>query len=150
MSRMTDLTRPALADTLASENAIRARRKLTNKLIKGRDAGRLKPFFTSDALVIAGDGSPISGANAIIRAFEIQFAEPGFEAFVRETSRVEIADDGERAAEHGTWTGTWRPAPPLKPSALTLSGPYLATWKKVIGQWVIENEVFVTVRTEGA
>ena len=38
------------------EDAIRARRRLTNKLIAAKDAQRLRPFFLADACLIPGDG----------------------------------------------------------------------------------------------
>jgi ketosteroid isomerase-like protein len=123
---------------IEAETAVRARRRLTNKLIAGHDAARLKPFFAPDAKVIAGDGSLITGAAAILEAFAGQFAEPGFEAYVRTPDRVTMDAAGERAAEHGTWRGTWRGRPGL-------AGDYLAVWRKVTGQWVIESELYVTL-----
>lgn len=123
---------------IEAETAVRARRRLTNKLIAGHDAARLKPFFAPDAKVIAGDGSLITGAAAILEAFAGQFAEPGFEAYVRTSDRVTVDAAGERAAEHGTWRGSWRGRPGL-------AGDYLAVWRKVTGQWVIESELYVTL-----
>ena len=123
---------------IEAETAIRARRRLTNKLIAGHDAQRLKPFFTLDAKVIAGDGTLITGAAAIIDAFAAQFAEPGFGAYARTTQSVTLDNTGERAAERGQWLGTWRDSP-------ALSGDYLAVWRKVVGQWMIESELYVTL-----
>ncbi|MBS0410999.1 MAG: nuclear transport factor 2 family protein [Proteobacteria bacterium] len=123
---------------IEAETAVRARRRLTNKLIAGHDAARLKPFFMADAKVIAGDGSLITGAAAILDAFARQFAEPGFVAYVRTTESVAVDEGGERAAERGAWQGTWRGRPGL-------SGDYLAVWRKVTGQWVIESELYVTL-----
>lgn len=77
------------------------------------------------------------GAAAIIAAFEAQFADPSFVTYVRTTESVILAADGSRAAETGTWVATWKDA--------SASGPYLAAWRKVTGQWVIESETFVTV-----
>lgn len=120
------------------EDAIRARRKLTNRLIAAKDAQRLAPFMTADAVLIAGDGSPILGREAIVQAFAGQFADPGFVAYVRETASVRLDADGGRAAEHGRWTGRWRDAPDM-------TGDYLAVWRKMTGQWVIERELYVTL-----
>ena len=39
------------------QDAIAARRKLTNKLIAGKAAARLAPFFYPKVVLIAGDGS---------------------------------------------------------------------------------------------
>lgn len=123
---------------IEAETAIRARRRLTNKLIAAHDAQRLKPFFMADAKVIAGDGTLITGAAAIINAFAAQFAEPGFSAYARTTQSIALDSTGERAAERGQWLGTWRDNP-------SLSGEYLAVWRKVVGQWMIESELYVTL-----
>jgi ketosteroid isomerase-like protein len=122
----------------APEDAIRARRRLTNKLIAAHDAARLRPFFAAGANVIVGDGSLILGAEAVIQAFAGQFADPAFLAYERTPDRVTIDAEGGRAAEHGRWLGTWKDSAPL-------SGDYLAVWRKVTGQWVIESELYVTL-----
>ncbi len=117
----------------APEDAIRARRRLTNKLIAAREAARLKPFFLPDAKLITGDGGLILGAEAIVEAFAAQFREPGFVAYVRTPDAVELDGAGHRAAETGRWTGNG------------MSGAYMAAWRRVTGQWVIESELFVTL-----
>jgi hypothetical protein len=58
--------------------------------------------------VIAGDGALITGADAVIAAFEAQFRDPAFVTYERTPERVEIDDAGDRAAESGRWVGTWR------------------------------------------
>lgn len=120
----------------APEDAIRARRKLTNKLIAAHDARRLAPFFDPGANLISGEGGLLMGAPAILAAFEAQFADPSFVTYARTTQDVALDPAGERAAETGTWLATWKDA--------SSSGPYLAAWKQVRGQWVIESETFVT------
>lgn len=119
-------------------DAIAARRKLTNKLIAAKDATRLRPFFDPRVTVIAGDGSLLLGAEDVLAAFAGQFAEKGFIAYRRTTEEIVLNADASRAAERGRWEGSWKDAPEQ-------SGTYLATWKKVTGQWVIENELFVTL-----
>ncbi len=120
------------------QDAIAARRKLTNKLIAAKDAARLRPFFDPRITLIAGDGSRLLGAEDVLAAFAGQFADRGFVAYVRTTEEILLDADGARAAERGRWVGTWKDAPEQ-------SGTYLATWKRVTGQWVIENELFVTL-----
>lgn len=119
------------------DDAIRARRKLTNKLIAAHEAARLRPFFAPDVKLIVGDGDLILGAEAVIQAFAGQFAEPGFIAYVRETEAVELDAAGARAAERGRWTGRWKDR--------EMGGSYFAVWRKVTGQWVIESELYVTL-----
>ena len=122
---------------ITPEDAIRARRRLTNRLIAAHEAGRLRPFLDPQVKVIAGDGALITGADAVIAAFEAQFQDPAFVAYERTPEQVEIDQAGLRAAESGRWVGCWRQA--------QMTGVYLAAWRKVAGQWVIESETFVTL-----
>ena len=115
------------------DTAIRARRKLTNRLIAARVAARLRPFFTDDAIVVPGNGGLIVGADAIVAAFDAQFRDLAFTPYVRTTERIDLDSRAERAAEHGRWTGAG------------MSGAYLAVWRKATGQWLIESELFVTL-----
>lgn len=125
----------------APADAIRARRKLTNRLIAAHDAARLRPFLHAEATMITGDGSLIVGAEAITQAFAGQFADPAFVQYVRTSGEVDIDQAGGRAAESGRWTALWRgPA-----GETTMAGTYLAVWRKVSGQWVIESELYVTL-----
>ena len=119
------------------QDAIRARRKLTNKIIAAHDAGRLAPFFDSKVNLISGEGGLLIGAQAVLAAFQAQFADPSFVTYARTTESVTLDADGARAAEIGSWVATWKDA--------TSSGPYLTVWKKSVGQWVIESETFVTL-----
>ena len=118
-----------------------ARRKLTNKLIAAHKAARLKPFLHPDVKLITGDGSLVVGAQAVVEAFAGQFADPAFVHYVRTTAEVALDDAGERAAESGRWDALWKAAD----GDQTMAGTYLATWRKVTGQWVIENELYVTL-----
>jgi len=121
----------------APEDAIRTRRRLTNKLIAAHEAARLKPFFAPDMRLIAGDGALILGADAVVQAFAGQFADPDFVTYVRNPASVELDAAGERAAEHGRWVANWKGS--------EMSGTYLAVWRKSLGQWVIESELYVTL-----
>lgn len=121
----------------APEDAIRARRKLTNRLIAAHEAERLRPFFLPDVTLIVGDGGLILGVNAVIEAFAAQFADPTFKTYIRETETVSLDAKGTRAAESGRWTGVYADA--------ELRGSYLAAWRNVRGQWAIESELYVTL-----
>ena len=119
--------------------AIRAKRKLTNRLIKAHDAGRLRPHLADDMLLIVGDGGLIQGAEAVVAAFAGQFADADFVDYVRTTQTVEVADDGRRAAETGRWVGRWK-------GGVEMGGVYLAAWRESRGQWLLERELYVTLR----
>jgi len=121
----------------APQDAIAARRRLTNKIIAAHEAARLKPFLAPDVRLIAGDGALILGADAVIEAFAAQFADPDFVTYVRTPERIEIDAAGLRAAEHGRWVADWKGA--------DMAGSYLAVWRKALGQWIIESELYVTL-----
>ena len=78
------------------EDAIRARRRLTNKLIAAHEAGRLRPFLDPQVKVIAGDGALVTGADAVVSAFEAQFRDPAFVAYARTPDIVELDHAGAR------------------------------------------------------
>jgi ketosteroid isomerase-like protein len=123
----------------APDVAIRAKRKLTNRLIAAHDAARLRPHLTEDVLLIVGDGDLIQGVEAVVAAFARQFADAGFVDYVRTTQSVELADDGRRAAETGRWVGRWR-------GDAEMGGIYLAAWRAHRGQWLLERELYVTLQ----
>ena len=122
-------------------DAIRARRKLTNKLIAAHEAERLRPFLLPDVKLTTGDGTLILGAQAVVEAFAGQFADPAFVTYIRAAETVELDQDEARAAESGRWTALWKGGD----GDPTMGGTYLAVWQKVRGQWVIEAELFVTL-----
>jgi ketosteroid isomerase-like protein len=123
----------------APDVAIRAKRKLTNRLIAAHDAVRLRPHLADDMLLIVGDGGLIQGADAVVTAFAGQFADAGFVDYVRNTGTVELADDGRRAAETGHWVGRWK-------GRVEMGGVYLAAWRENRGQWLLERELYITLR----
>ncbi len=120
------------------EDAIRARRRLTNKLIAAHDAVRLAPFFAGDARLIGGEGGLLLGRDAIVQAFGQQFADPSFGDYVRTPDSVQLDHNGARAAETGDWVAHW--------DGGGMGGRYMAVWKKITGQWVIESELYVTLK----
>ncbi|OJU11721.1 MAG: DUF4440 domain-containing protein [Caulobacterales bacterium 68-7] len=122
----------------SADAAIRAKRKLTNRLIAAHDAPRLRPHMTDDMLLIVGSGELIQGADAVIAAFAGQFADPAFVTYVRTTETVEITAAGDRAAETGRWVGSWK-------GGVEVSGAYMAAWRADRGQWILERELYVTL-----
>ena len=123
---------------LTPDDAIRAKRKLTNRLIAARDAARLRLHMTDDMLLIVGDGGLIQGAEAVAAAFAAQFADPAFIDYVRTADTVTLAADGARAAESGRWVGRWK-------GGVEVSGLYMAAWREHRGQWLLERELYVTL-----
>jgi ketosteroid isomerase-like protein len=126
---------------ITPDAAIRAKRKLTNRLIAAHDAERLRPHLTDDILLIVGDGALIQGADAVVAAFAGQFADAAFIDYVRTTDGIELAADEGRAAETGRWVGRWK-------GGVEMSGVYMAAWREGRGQWRIERELFITLQAD--
>ncbi len=122
-----------------AETAIRSRRKLTNRLIAAHDAQRLRAHLTEDVVLIVGEGDLIQGADAVVAAFAGQFADPDFIDYVRTSDTVDVAADGQRAAETGHWVGRWT-------GGIEIRGVYLAAWRAQRGQWSLERELYVTLQ----
>ena len=53
--------------------------------------------------------------------------------------QVEIADNGQRAAETARWVGRWR-------GGIEVRGVYMAAWRQDRGQWLLERELYVTLQ----
>lgn len=91
----------------AAEDAVRARRRLTNKITAAAKRCGF-PVLHPDVKLIADDGTLIQGSDQVVQAFAAQFQERSFVAYVRTTETVTIDQDGDRAAESGSWIGTWK------------------------------------------
>jgi len=66
--------------------------------------------------------------------------------YVRRSTVVEVYGAWSVAAERGEWTGRW-----TEPDgALEIGGTYLAQWRKVDGQWLIQAELFAPTRCSGS
>ncbi len=80
------------------------------------------------------------------QAFREQFDRFEGVNYVRTAESVEVGEAAGRAAETGTWVGTWTtPQGPVR-----TGGRYAAYWRNVDGTWRIRSELFVTLFCEGA
>ena len=61
-------------------------------------------------------------------------------------STIDVYSPWEVAAERGEWTGRW-----TEPDGkLEIGGTYLAQWRKVNGEWLIQAELYVPTRCRGS
>ena len=111
---------------IIDETVIREQRQQTNELIAAHQAEALRSFFDPEIKVIRGDGTLIIiGIDAMVQLFEMQFNDPDFVTYSRKTLTVTIDKDIiRRAAETGTWIGSWCEAS----GEMTKTGQYLAVW----------------------
>jgi len=124
----------------AAELAIRARRAAFNRAIAQGDASAIGPLLARDCVMLTGtDSAVIAGRAAQVKVWKREFASPSRSIYVRTPRAFEFSGVEPIAMEHGDWIAATRQGG--EPSA---SGTYVAKWRKIAGEWVIEAEVFLT------
>jgi uncharacterized protein (TIGR02246 family) len=125
---------------------IRAVRQGSNAAIARHDLAAMRETWVEDVQITAGLGSTANGTAEVEARIAAAFADPTFDRWVRTPESVEVATDGARAAELGSWEGTWhQPNGPL-----VRRGRYLAHWVKLPdGGWRIRAELFVALSATG-
>jgi ketosteroid isomerase-like protein len=123
--------------------AIRALRTRYNRAIAAHDMAAIRLLLEPDYVVLPGSsGVPLDAERLSARLF----ADPTLVTYVRTPGRVAISKSGRRAAETGSWTGTWR-----KPDGvMRLTGIYQAMWVPHAGTWRLRNESFVSLECSGS
>ncbi|MGZ8997628.1 MAG: DUF4440 domain-containing protein [Allosphingosinicella sp.] len=134
---------PQARPPAAAEAAIRALRTRYNHAIAAHDIAAIRPLLEPDYVVLPGSsGTPIDAERLGSRLV----ADPTLITYVRRPRAITISESGKRAAETGSWTGTWR-----KPDGMMrLTGIYQAMWVPRAGTWRLRNESFVSLRCSGS
>ena len=126
---------------------IRQLRGQYNAAVAAHDIAAVRRFYFDDYVVVPGSsGSPL-GLETYNARLAKTFADPTFVTFARSPVRVVLAGSGKRAAEAGTWVGTYR-----KPDGeMRVTGVYQAYWAPTPdGAWKLKNESFVTLNCSGS
>ena len=130
----------------AAADAIRAVRARSNEAIARHDLVAMRATWVDDVQITAGLGSAANGTAEVEARIAAAFADPTFDRWERTPDSVEVASDGSRAAEIGSWEGRWQ-----KPDGTMLRrGRYLAHWVKLPDGWRIRAEVFVALSCTGS
>jgi ketosteroid isomerase-like protein len=132
--------------TSGDEQTIRRLRADFNNAIAAHDANALPKFWREEIHVTTGAGRQLAGRAALRAAFDAIFADATFISYTRSPNRVELSESGLRAAESGHWLGQWK-----KPDGtMEWRGTYLAMWRKENGQWLIQSELYVSLKCSGS
>ncbi len=134
------------AQTNREQQEIRRLRAEFNRAIAAHDAAGLPKFWREDLHVTTGVGKQLTGSAAVRAAFETIFADPGFVTYTRTPDKIELSASGARAAESGHWRGEWK-----KPDGkMEWRGTYLAMWRKENNQWLLQSELYVSLKCTGS
>src|SRR5688572_9974970 len=89
----------------SDEAQIRSSRDHSNNAIASKDVNALSKHWLNDFVVVRGNGTQMSGKQAIIEAWKKMFTETPEVKFVRTPTEIKISGDKTFAWEKGTWEG---------------------------------------------
>ena len=120
--------------------AIRLQRAAFNRALAEADLGAIRPLLAPNAILVAGtDSAVLAGRKAQLLAWKREFAAADRTIYTRLPGAIETSPVEAIALEHGTWQGVAASGTALA------SGTYVAKWRKIAADWVIEAEIFLTL-----
>ena len=130
----------------ADETAIRATRARSNAAIAAHDPAAMARAWMDDVHVVSSTSAQTAGRAANQERMVQQFARRPDTIWVRTPRTIDVYAPWAVASERGEWSGGW-----TEPDGrMTIGGTYLAQWRKINGQWLIQSEVFVPTRCAGS
>ena len=132
---------PKVAAERYDAAVIRARRKDYNAAIAARRGAVMATFLTENMAEMTSDAEVNKGRSVVIADYErVEFKDPAFVGYDRQTDTVTIDPGGTVAAERGHWHGQFRAA---DGRIVGNSGVYQAGWIKQNGIWLIRTEAYM-------
>jgi ketosteroid isomerase-like protein len=136
---------PVLAQS-PEDQAIRAARARSNAAIAAHDLDGISRVWMDDVHIVTSTSARGTGRDENRQRMGSQFASRPDTTYVRQTGQVDVYAPWAVASERGEWTGRW-----TEPDGtVTIRGTYLAQWRKIGAEWLIQAEVFVPVHCEGS
>lgn len=129
----------------AAGRDIAASRARFNAALAQRDFDAIAQALAEDCTLTPGDEADlIAGRDAQLDAWRSIFAQAPDVTYVRTPQRIDVAENGELAAETGRWRGAWSSGGVSQ----RCSGKYFAKWS-LGDHWRIVAEVYVTLSGSG-
>lgn len=127
--------------TPSPDLAIRLRRAAFNRALAEADLNAIAPLLAPNAILITGtDSALLSGRKAQLLAWKREFAAADRTIYTRTPDSVQISSVEPIALEQGLWQGD------ATTSGMALaSGTYVAKWRRIGEDWVIEAEIYLTL-----
>ena len=130
----------------SDEQRIRDTRARSNAAIAAHDSDGVARFWMDDVQVVTSTGVSQAGRDLNRARFAGTFKERPDVIYVRTPDTVEIFEAWNVASERGRWTGQWTQSD----GVTKIGGTYLAQWRKVDGEWLIQAELFVPTYCSGS
>jgi ketosteroid isomerase-like protein len=126
---------------VTAELAIRLRRATFNRALAEADLDAIGPILARDAVLVTGtDSAVLLGRKAQLTAWKREFAATPRTVYVRTPETILASPVEPIALEHGHWQGV-----AATDGAVSASGNYVAKWRQVGADWVIEAEIYLTL-----
>ena len=121
-------------------------RARSNQAIAAHDLARIARVWMEDVHITSSTSIQTAGRELNQQRMARQFTSRPDTIYVRRSTAIEVYAAWAVAAERGEWTGRW-----TEPDgALEIAGTYLAQWRKVDGEWLIQAELYVPTRCTGS
>lgn len=130
----------------ADERLIREARARSNAAIAAHDPAAMARLWMEDVHVIRSTGSQVAGRERNQARMAQQFATRPDTIYVREPLAIDVYLPWEMASERGDWTARWTESDGI----VVMAGTYMAQWRRVSGQWLIQAELYVPTRCAGS
>lgn len=128
--------------TTPPELAIRLARAAFNQALANADLSAIGRILAPTALLVTGtDSALLTGRKAQLAAWKREFAAPTRTIYVRQPDMITMSPIEPIAFEQGQWRGTAAGS-----DTLVAAGIYTAKWRKTGPDWVIEAELYLTLR----
>ena len=128
------------------EQAIRAARARSNRAIATHDLDGISRVWMDNVHIVTSTSAQGTGRDENRQRMARQFATRPDTTYVRRAADVDVYEPWAVASERGEWTGTW-----TEPDGkVTIGGTYLAQWRKVGAEWLIQAELFVPLHCAGS
>ena len=128
------------------EQLIREARARSNRAIAAHDPAAIAREWMPDVHVVSSTSRQTASRDANRESMATQFKNRRDVVYVRRPMTIDVYRPWAVASERGEWTGKW-----TEPDGkLEIGGTYLAQWRKVDGQWLVQAELFVPTRCTGA
>lgn len=125
---------------------IRAVRSRSNAAIAAHDAAGMARAWMENVHIVSSTSAQTAGRAANQLRMAQQFGNHPDTVYVRRPTTIDVYPPWSVASERGEWTGTW-----TEPDGkFDIGGTYLAQWRKVDGQWLIQAELYVPAHCTGS
>ena len=135
----------ALTPQGSDEQRIREARDRSNAAIAAHDTAGMARLWMETLHVAASTSDQIAGRTENQRRFGEQFARRPDLVYVRRPTAVEVYQPWDVAAERGEWSGRWTDSS----GVVEIGGSYMAQWRKVGSEWLIQAELYVPLHCNG-